>query len=367
MPGAMLLHCMASRPRIVIAGAGFAGLRVAQRLQDEADVTVVAPSDRFVYLPLIHEVLSEHQGATEVTRLLDEVLPRVRRVHGRALKVEGKTLHTAAGERIPFDTLVVAVGAQPNDFGVPGVADHALTFYSVGDALRANAELKVAAAAAADRQTPVRVAVVGGGFTGVEVAGETAHLLDTLGVARELVVLDALPDVFPRQAPSFREGIREGLKRLDIGLRTSQKITLVESDGVVVQRPDGATEKIGADLVFWCAGIKPRNLEGVDPNVGPTLRSLARDDVYVVGDAARFPREMGVPALAQTAEQEAVVVTHNILHPDDLVTFKPNVKGIIVSVGPKYAVAELPGAVVFSGVVPWHIKRSLYKAKIALA
>ncbi|HWG89719.1 MAG TPA: FAD-dependent oxidoreductase [Candidatus Thermoplasmatota archaeon] len=358
---------MPPRPKVVVAGAGFAGLRVAQRLQDHADVTLVCPSERFVYLPLIHEVLSDHVGATEVTRLLEDVVPKVRHVRGRAAAVEGKELVTASGERFPFDALVVAIGAGVNDFGVPGVAENALSFYSVGDALRANAELKVAAAAAADRHEPVRVAVVGAGFTGVEVAGETAFLLDGLGVERQVTLLDALPDIFPRQSPAFREGIREGLKRLDLDLRTHQKIIRVDPDGPVVAKEGTEGEKIQADVTFWCAGIKPKNLPGVDPNVRPTLQSVARDDIYLCGDAARFPREMGVPALAQTAEQQAPIVAHNILHPEDKKSYAANVKGIIVSVGPKFAVAEIGGAGVFTGVVPWHIKRNLYKAKIALA
>lgn len=368
--------------RVVIAGAGFAGLNVAKDLESDCDVTLVAPTDQFVYLPLIHEVASDNVLPRDVVRRLGEVLPETRLVHGRAARVEGKTLVTAAGERIPFDTLVVAVGAEPNDFGVKGVRENALTFYSIGDALRANGTVRNAAAqvGTSARVGPrrsgegiesssgraVRITVVGAGFTGVEVAGEVKELLEKLDVPHEILLLDALPDIFPRQSAEFRRKIREGLAERRLEVRTGQKIIEVRPDAVVVAGEPEPTV-IPSDVTFWCAGVKPRALEGVDSNVRRTLQSAARDDVFVLGDAARFPREMGVPALAQTAEDQAKLVAWNILYPERLREYEPHVKGVIVSIGHHLAVAELAGGIVLAGQIPWHVKRMLYKAKIALA
>ena len=364
MMEAALPRRMDPATRVVVCGAGFGGMRVAQDLQHDVDVTVVAPTDKFVFLPLIHEVASDHTKPTQVTRDLHELLPKARLVHGRAERVEGNDLVTAAGERLPFDVLVVAVGAEPNDFGVPGVREHALTFYSVGDALRANATVKMAAANVKGR--PVRVTVAGASFTGVEVAGEIAQLLDDLGVAREVTLLDALPDIFPRQAPRFRQEVTARMRELDLRLRTEARIVEVGPDRVVYEH-DKERREVGHDVVFWCAGIRPRRVEGVDPNVRPTLHSLSRGDVFVLGDAARFPREMGVPQLAQTAEDQASVVTWNVLNPDRMREYKPFLKGIILAMGHNYAVAEFAGGAVLAGRLPWHVKRRLYKAKIALA
>ncbi|MBW3583006.1 MAG: hypothetical protein KY455_07905, partial [Euryarchaeota archaeon] len=94
---------------------------------------------------------------------------------------------------------------------------------------------------------------------------------------------------------------------------------------------------------------------------------VARDDVYIVGDAAQFPREMGVPKLAQTAEHQAEIAAWNILNPERHKHYATLVKGIIVSIGHDYAVAELSGDMVYTGKIPWHVKRTLYKAKIRLA
>lgn len=352
---------MSQRLRVVVAGAGFAGLNVAKELEDDCDVTLVAPTDRFVYVPLVHEVVSDNVLPTEVTRKLADVLPHTRLVHARAARVEGKELVTAAGERIAFDKLVVAVGAEPNDFGVKGVRENALTFSNVGDALRANGTLKTIASEVRDHA--IRVVVVGGGFTGVEVAGEVAMLLDKLGVPRDITILDALPDIFPRQSAGFRKKVREQLDEMKLHLKTGQRIVEVRKDGIVVA---GHPEPIPTDLTFWCAGVKPRTVDGVDPNVRVTLQSVGDDDVFVVGDAARFPREMGVPQLAQTAEDQAKVCAWNILYPDRPRYYEPNVKGIIVSIGHNRAVAELAGGMVLAGEIPWHVKRMLYKAKIAM-
>ncbi len=355
---------MPQKERVVVCGAGFAGIKVAKQLEGKADVTLVAPTDRFVYLPLIHEVLSDTVLPKDVTKEIGSILKKANHVHGRAVKVEGKELVTAADERIPFDKLVVAIGAEPNDFGVPGVKDHALSFYSVGDALQANAILRMKASMKPEGE-PLRIVVVGASFTGCEVAGEAAELLDKLGVEREIILLDALPKIFPRNSTEFRIGVEEGLDRLDLEVRTGQKIVEVRENEVVVDGDNGPTA-IPSDVTFWCAGVKPRFLDGVNAEPRETLQSISRDDVFLVGDYPNFPREKGVPKLAQTAEEQAPLAAHNILNPRKMKHYSPNIKGLIISLGHGYAVAEIAGGYVYKGKVPWHVKRTLYKAKIAL-
>jgi len=212
------------------------------------------------------------------------------------------------------------------------------------------------------RGQPLRVVIVGASFTGVEVAGEIATLLDKLDVPREIHLLEARDVVFPHQSAEFQKLVKGGLADLKLRLHLKQKITEVRADGVVVE----GRGHVPADVTFWCAGVKPRGVDGVDPNVRPTTQSVARDDVFVVGDAARFPREMGVPQLAQTAEDEAKVCAWNVLYPAKPKLYEKDVRGIIVSIGEDHAVAELKNGMVLSGRIPWHVKRMLYKAKIAL-
>lgn len=354
---------MPERERIVVAGAGFAGVRVAKGLQEDFDVTIVAPTDRFVYLPMIHEVLSETSPPGEVTLELGDLLPEAEHVYGRVTRLDGDEVLTSGGDVLAFDKLVVAVGAEVNDFGVPGVREHALPFYSVGDALRANAQLKQAASRL-ERDEALTVRIVGASFTGVEVAGEVADLLDELDVDRDIVLHEAMDTIFGHQSKEFRQAVHEGLEQRGLTLRTGQMVKEVQEDGLIVE--DGeAVDTLPADVVFWAAGVRPRTVPGVTHEVQATLQSWDREDVYVVGDAARFP-DRDVPKLAQTAEDQAKTAVHNIENPEAPRSYEPRVKGLIVSIGEKYAVAEKTDGPVFKGRVPWHIKRNLYKAKMKL-
>ncbi len=353
---------MDGKPRVVIAGAGFAGVKTAKALQGKAHITLIAPTDRFVYLPLIHELVSEHETPPSVSKKLSDIFETATLVEDRVIAIDGHEAITESGDRYPFDHFVHAAGAEPNDFGLPGVRDHTFSFYSIRDAILANGHLKAAAASVYGR--PVKVVIVGASFTGVEVAGEVRELMNKLDVECDIDLLDAGDTIFPHQSEEFQTGVWNALEAMNLNVRLGCRIRMV-NEGVVVIGAGDDKEAIPADVILWCAGARPRTIDGVDPNVGPTMQVHGREDVWVVGDAANFPREMGVPRLAQTAEGEAKVLAHNILNPHKLKDYKVEIKGIIVSVGRNRAVADL-GGTIMTGTVPWHIKKRLYKAKIAL-
>jgi NADH dehydrogenase len=348
--------------RVVVAGAGFAGVDVAKALQDDREVVLVAPQEEFVYLPMIHEVLSETSRPGDVSIPLDDIAPKAEHVHGRAQRVEDGELVTTDGQRLAFDRLVVAIGAQPADFGVEGVDEHGLSMYSIGDAMRANAELKHAAT---EVDGSLEVTVVGASFTGVEVAGEVADLLDAHDVDRSVRLVEARPRIFPNRSDRFREGVFDGIDRLDIDLHTDAMVDEV-TDEAVDARVEDEERTWTSHVTFWCAGVEPRTIEGVDQRVDEQLVSVSDPDVFVAGDAARF-EDREVPRLAQTAEDQADVVVHNVRNPGEPVAYDPQVRGLLVSIGERYAVAELQHGPVFTGRIPWHIKRNLYKAKMTLA
>jgi NADH dehydrogenase len=354
---------MSTDERVVVAGAGFAGVNIAKSLADEREVVLVAPTDQFVYLPMIHEVLSETSRPGDVSIPLADLAPQTEHVHARGERVEGDRLITGDGEELAFDKLVVAIGAQPADFGIGGVAEHGLPMYSVGDAMRANGTIKQAAA---EVEGTLDVNVVGASFTGVEVAAEIADLLDDHDVDRRVQLIEAREGIFPQQSEKFRRGVREGLERLDLDLELGAMVDEVTEDTVHVTTPEGE-RAIPSDVTFWCAGVEPRSIENVDQNVDRRLVSNGREDVLVAGDAASFPEDVQVPKLAQTAEDQADVVVQNVLNPDDPVRYDPQVRGLVVAIGEGYAVAELEHGPVFTGRIPWHVKRNLYKAKMTLA
>ncbi|MGB1697206.1 MAG: NAD(P)/FAD-dependent oxidoreductase [Thermoplasmatota archaeon] len=347
-----------AKPRVVIAGAGFAGVKTAKALRGKADITLIAPTDRFVYLPLIHELVSENETPRGVSKRLTDIFQTATLVQGKVDAIEGKEAVLESGERIPFDYFVSAVGAEPNDFGIPGVRDHTFSFYSISDALLANGNLKAAAARVYGR--PVKVVVIGASFTGVEVAGEVKELMEKLDVSHDIELLDAGTQIFPHQATEFQEGVSAALDELGLKVRMGATITGVEKGQVLL-----GDEVVKADVILWCAGARPRHIEGVNPHTDLTLRDPDRDDVFIAGDAALFDRELGIPKLAQTAEGQAPIVAHNILHPDRMKSYELDLKGVIVSIGQKRAVAQI-GDTVMAGKIPWHLKKRLYKTKILL-
>ena len=351
-----------AKPRVVIAGAGFAGVKTAKALRGKADITIIAPTDRFVYLPLIHELVSEHETPSSVSKRLSDIFQTATLVEDRVVAIEGNEAVTASGDRYPFDHFVHAAGAEPNDFGLPGVREHTFSFYSIRDALLANGHLKAAAASVYGR--PVKVVLIGASFTGVEVAGEVRELMRKLDVECDIDLLDAGEDIFPHQSKEFRDGVWKALGEMDLNVRLGCRISIV-NEGVVIMGNGPDKEAITADVILWCAGARPRTIDGVDPNVGANMQMAGREDVWVVGDSANFPREMGVPKLAQTAEQMAPIAAYNILHPDRMKDYRPELKGVIVSVGRDRAVAEMAGTTL-TGKIPWHIKKRLYMAKIRL-
>lgn len=347
-----------AKPKVVIAGAGFAGVKTAKALRGKADITLIAPTDRFVYLPLIHELVSEHETPPSVSKRLSEIFQTATLVEDRVIAIDGKEAVTASGQRYPFDHFVHAAGAEPNDFGLPGVRDHTFSFYSIRDALLANGHLKAAAASVYGR--PVRVAIIGASFTGVEVAGEVRELMTKLDVECDIDLLDAGNGIFPHQSKEFQEGVWKALEELDLKVRLGCRISEVQEGRVLM-----GEETHEADVILWCAGARPRAIDGVDSNVGPTMQMIGRDDVWIVGDAANFPREMAVPKLAQTAEMEAPIVANNILKPERMKEYSVELKGVIVSIGQDRAVADVAGTTL-TGKIPWHLKKRMYKAKIAL-
>lgn len=351
---------MASQEHIVIVGGGFAGMRTAKLLEGKAKVTLVTKEDRFTYIPLLHEIVSKNEEGETVTKPLSSILRQTNLVFDEAVKVEGNDLHLASGDSIHFDKLVVAIGGKTATFGVPGVLEHAMTFYSVDDAEKVRTALEDAAATVEGR--PVRVLIAGASFTGVEVAGEIRELFDDLKVDAQIDMVELMPGIFGRQAAAFQEGAWKLIADQKLNVLLEHGIKEIQPGKMIVEN-NGERKELEGDVVLWCAGAQPCMLDGVDGTVDMTLKSASRDDVFFVGDAALFPREAGVPRLAQTAEMQAPIVAYNVLHPESMKTYEPKLKGVLLSVGQNKAVLEA-GPVVLTGMIPWQMKKRMYKAKL---
>ncbi|MEU8029807.1 FAD-dependent oxidoreductase [Streptomyces sp. NPDC049099] len=333
-----------SRPHVVIVGAGFAGYRAARTLarltRDRADITLLNPTDYFLYLPLLPQVAAGVLEARRVTVSLPGTLRGVRLVLGEAdhVDLDGHTVHYTDPEggagTLGYDRLVLSVGSVNKLLPVPGVAEHAHGFRGLPEALylrdHVTRQVELAAAqedaeACAARCTFV---VVGAGYTGTEVAAHMQLLTDRLarrsplpgGVRPRWLLLDMAERVLPELDPRLSRTADRVLRVRGVEVRTGTSVKEATHDGVLLT--DG--EFVPTRTLVWCVGVRPDPLvEGVGQPlergrliVDPHLRVPGRPEVSGCGDAAAVPdlERPGsfTPMTAQHAWRQGRVAGENV-------------------------------------------------------
>jgi NADH dehydrogenase len=294
------------------------------------------------------------------------------------------------GEAVPYWRLVIALGSRPNDFGIPGLAERALTLYSVDDAARVLAAVEAQVAAAADETDPFRqrrrltVVIGGGGATGVELAGELAEELPELarrhGAPPErcrVVLIEAGPTILAGSSPELVARANQLLADLGVEVRTNAAVARATAEGFVLK----SAELIEGGVLVWAGGVKaPEVLAGTGLPVGHNgrvkvdqyLRALDHPEIYVAGDVASvIDLETGraLPPLAQIALAEGEVVADNLLAELDdrpLQSFADRSRGLVVSVGSRRGVADVAGRTVGGRVahllkdaIEWEYRQSV--------
>jgi NADH dehydrogenase len=274
--------------RIVIVGGGAGGLELATRLGDtlgkrgDADITLVDKNRTHVWKPKLHEIAS---GSMDMSAHEVDYLAQAHWHHFRfrvgemtALDRERREVRVAAyhdseGREVTpdrsfgYDTLVLALGSQSNDFGTPGVGAHALKLESKADARRFNERMVNACIRAHAQAGPLRpeqlhVAIIGAGATGVELAAElhrttrevVAYGLDRVDAEKDIQVclIEAAERVLPALPPRMSQATEGLLKKLGVVVHTSAKVSEVQAGGVLLS--DGRL--LPAELVVWAAGVK---------------------------------------------------------------------------------------------------------------
>jgi NADH dehydrogenase len=341
--------------RIVIVGGGAGGLELATRLGDtlgrrrRAEVTLVDKARTHLWKPLLHEIAagSLDLGVHEIDyhaqshwhhfryRVGEMIgLDRERREVRVAPFVDDEGSQVTPERVVPYDTLVIAVGSLTNDFGTPGVREHAISLDTTADAERfrrrlVNACIRAHAQAGPLRPEQLQVAIIGAGATGVELAAElhnttrqlVAYGLDRIDPAKDikLVLLEAADRILPALPERLSLAATKLLARFGVRVLASARVAEVLRSGV--RLADGTV--IPAELVVWAAGVRApdflRNLAGLEVNrinqlmVRPTLQTTRDDDIFAIGDCACCPwlgREGAfVPPRAQAAHQQA----HHVL------------------------------------------------------
>ncbi|MFG2353123.1 NAD(P)/FAD-dependent oxidoreductase [Streptomyces sp. NPDC048521] len=321
-----------SRPHVVIVGAGFAGYRAARTLarltRNQADVTLLNPTDYFLYLPLLPQVAAGVLEARRVTVSLPGTLRGVRLVLGEADRVDldGRTVHYTDPEGGPgtlrYDRLVLAVGSVNKLLPIPGVAEHAHGFRGLPEALylRDHVTRQVELAAADDdpgtRAARCTFVVVGAGYTGTEVASHLQMFTDRLvrrsplpgGLRPRWILLDVAPRVLPEMDERLSRTADRVLRARGVDVRMGTSVKEATHDGVLLT--DG--EFVTSRTLVWCVGVRPDPLvEGVGQPlergrliVDPFLRLPGRSQVFACGDAA------AVPDLRRPGEFTAMTAQH---------------------------------------------------------
>jgi len=388
---------------VVIIGAGFGGMAAARQLEQEpVEVTVVDRNNFHTFLPLIYQVATAGLNVADVAYPVRRVFQRNQHVAFRQGTVTGvdwdaHRVHLDDGGTLDFDFLIVAAGSAPNDFGTPGVAAHGFPLYSLEQAARLRnhvlSRFEEADAHPSRREDgTLTFVVVGGGPTGVEVAGALAELID-LVLARDFHTMDArrarvvLVEATDRLLGPFSARSQRYARRMltwrGVDLRLGVGVSAVHADRV--ELTDGAV--LPTRTLVWAAGVKANPLAAaLGVPTGPGGRITVADDLsipghpgaYAVGDIAdqRHTKaiagtdatgvadhpEARLPQLAQVAMQGGRHVAKQIragLHEPPARAgqrsrpFRYVDKGMMATIGRRAAVAELPQGLRLTGPLAW--------------
>jgi len=372
-----------TRPRVVIVGAGFGGLRAARALAGApVDVLLLDRNNYHLFQPLLYQVAVAALPPSEIAYPVRSILRHQRNLEFRVVEVTGfdlarRVVRTSRGE-MPYDHLIVASGAATNFFGLPDVAEHGFDLKGLPDALRLRNHVMrcfedaIATADPEARKSLLTIAVVGGGPTGVEVAGAVSELLRRV-LARDyraipkgeisVILLEAGTRVLATMPESLSDAAAASLKKLGVDVRFSAVVTAY--DGATVRMKDG--NHVAARTLVWAAGVSASPLTrgaGVPLHrsgrilVEPTLAVPGHPDVYVVGDAAYLETPAGVvPMLAPPAMQMGTAAARNVLRRlagTPLLPFRYKDPGTMATIGRSAAVAVL-GGLKFRGFAAWLI------------
>jgi NADH:quinone reductase (non-electrogenic) len=401
--------------QIIVVGGGAGGLELVTRLGDKlgrrqrADVTLIDKSRTHLWKPLLHEIAAGSMdfAVHEIDFLaqahwhgfryrIGEMtgLDRQRREVTLAAHVDEEGHEVTPRRSFRYDTLIIAVGSESNDFGTPGVREHAISLDTPIEAKRfharlVNAYIRGHAQFDALRPEQLQVAIIGAGATGTELAAElhyttrqlVAYGLDRIDPEKDIKIhlIEAADRILPALPERLSAAGLKLLEELGVRVHTSAKVAEVGTAGVKLA--DGTV--LPAELVVWAAGVEApeflRDLDGLETNrvnqlvVRSTLQTTRDENIFVLGDCAACPwqdrPETSVPPRAQAAHQQATHLVKQInrrLAGQPLEPWRYRDFGSLVSLGEYSTVGNLMGSLIggnlwIEGLFARLMYRSLYK------
>lgn len=351
------------RPKVVILGAGFGGLTLARKLAKRAKVTVVDRHNYQTFLPLLYQVASAGLAADHIAHPIRGAL-RGSGVEFRmgspiAIDTQRNTVKLDSSELLDYDHLVIALGSETTDFGIPGVIENTLGMKTVHEALRIRGEVMrhFEDLCRIDDGSTLDIVIVGGGPTGVEMAGALAELArgplrrDHEQAAKRIVI--SLIEAGERLLPSFHPRLSERTKRdlegLGVKVLVNTKVAEVRSDRILLA--DGA--ELTSRVTVWAAGVRGEStaerlrlpiLRG-RVKTDRALRVEGHSNIWAIGDVAGVQGSDGslLPMVAPVAMQQARFLAKQLFRGATLEEFTYLDKGSMATIGRHKAVVEAKG------------------------
>ncbi len=372
---------------IAIVGGGFGGLYTALALAEQRQhpsILLIEPREHFLFLPLLYELFSGELRRWEIAPRYDALLAGrgIAWLRDSVVRIDSnsKTLQTATGRELAYSQLVVATGARPHSFGIPGVLDHALGFRTLADVERLQ---QLVERLRQQRHPLQRLAIVGAGPSGVELA---CKLADELAGAAVVELIEQGPTTLAQARAFNREQALLALQRRDVRLRCQCRVLEVGSDQISLQSATG-TERLTVQGVVWTAGLDfvapaiepPPERDGRGRlSVDSHLRLVGHDDLFALGDIAALPNgedsedsaggqaSSPPPATAQVAFQQATCLAANLMQArrdGALQAFAFQDLGEMLSLGRGEA-SLVAGGVTLAGAPAFQLRRLAYLTRL---
>ncbi|MEG1482311.1 FAD-dependent oxidoreductase [Clostridium sp.] len=380
--------------KIVILGAGYAGVHAAKKLSkkykknDEVEITLIDKNPYHTLMTELHEVaggrVPEESVKIELSRIFHRTKVNVVVDYIENVDSENNVVKTKQGE-FQYDYLIIGTGSEPAFFGVPGVKENGFTLWSLEDALKIKAHIKDRVKEASyERNAEIRkrmltFVVAGSGFTGIEMAGELLEWKTTL--AREyrvdekeinILVVEAMSTILNMLDRKQADKAEKYMKKHGVEILKDSPIVEVTKNTIKLK----SGKVIPTETLIWTCGVQAnQDLNEIGLEKGRAGRYTAnkymqadgKENIYVVGDISYVEEEQGKgnPQIVEAAEQTAVTAVKNIIasmENKEKVEFKSNYHGFMVSIGGRYAVANLMGMKLsgFFAMVMKHLINMVY-------